>query len=288
MGIVLKLIGTIPLIINGGDNRLKLLYVISLNYMNAFRAETEDYSFLIQGYPNIKKAHDGLHKRNIKDILGFIYFNKSLPRNYKAVVEFIERVDMIAPKGMIFLIAAQDGKDFDLIKQNIKPQNLVVKIMSGWTDVTDIVIKSCLATFILQNYDPYIDTTLGSSRTRIEPVNCLNTKPKSLQYKRIFKQETLELIDKVNLIPKTNPNLSATITGDLVLYNLSKQRNIFYRVRLAYIQCHFGNDDLLTTIQNDLKKACGNYTLANAMYRHMQEVYNNALNNGGVYKGLKV
>lgn len=263
---------------------MKLLFTISPNYMNAFRAETENYSFLIQGYPSIKKAHEGLHKRNIKDILGFVYFGKSIPRNYKAVIEFIERVDLIAPKGMIFLLAVQDGKDFDLIKSHLEADNLIIKVMSGWTDVTDIVIKSCLATFILQNYDPYIDTALGSSKTRVDPVDATYNRCKSLRYQRIFKQETLELINKVNLTPKSKPNLQETITGDLVLYNLSQRRNIFYRVRLAYIQCHFGNNELLSVIQKDLKQACGSYPLANAMYRHMQEVYNNALNHGGIYK----
>lgn len=257
---------------------MKLLYLISPTYMSAFRAETEDYSFKIQGYPSIQLAHEGLHKRNVSDLLGFVYFSTSLPRNYKAIIQFLERVDMIAPKGMIFMLAVQDGKGFDYIKESFKPINLKIKIMSGWEDVTDIVIKSCLATFVLENFKPYADTEIGSKKTREDIINFSDVEVKSLKYKRLFRKEMLELISKVNLTPVDNPTVEVTVLNDTLLNKLSVSQDMFYRVRLAYVQAHFGIDTMIPTIQKDLVSIYNSLVLANAVYRDIQEICNNAIN----------
>ena len=257
---------------------MKLLYLISPTYMSAFRAETEDYSFKLQGYPSIQLAHEGLHKRNISDLLGFVYFSTSLPRNYKAIIQFLERVDMIAPKGMIFMLAVQDGKGFEYIKETFKPINLRIKVMSGWEDVTDIVIKSCLAIFILENYKPYDDTEIGSKKTREDIIDFSEVEVKNLKYKRLFRKEMLELISKVNLTPVNEPNIEVTVMNDTLLNKLAVSQDIYYRVRLAYIQAHFGIDVLIPTIQNDLVSIYNSLVVANAVYRQIQEICNDAIN----------
>lgn len=256
---------------------MKLLYLISPNYMNAFRAEIEPYSFKLQGYPSIQQAHEGLHKRNISDILGFVYFSTSLPRNYKAVIQFLERVDMIAPKDMIFMLAVQDGKGFDYVKSSFEPQNLKLKVMSGWDDVTDVVIKSCLATFILSNYKPYNETNLGSKKTRETSIDFSQIEMKNLKYKRLFRNEMLELLTPVNMTPLKEPNQEVTIMNDALLNRLATNRDMYYRVRLAYIKAHFGDSTMIHEIQNDLVTIYGNLVIANGVYREIQNVCNAAL-----------
>lgn len=257
---------------------MKVLYIISSTYMSAFKYEAEGYSFLIQGYPDLKAAHNGLHKRNIGDVLGFIYFAESLPRNVKALVQFIERADMIAPEEMIFLMAIHDNKGFDLVKQQVEVDNLKLKVIGGWSDVTDIVIKSCFAPFILANQKPYLDTDIGSVKVRNENVSVLGHAFPVLQYNRIFNSDMLELTSEVIMTPKGKPDLQSTCVNDLVLHKLAMNRDMFYRIRLTYIEAHFGVNTNILKIQNDLLRVSGNVTIANTLYRKIQYKYQEAKN----------
>lgn len=245
---------------------MKLLFVVSPNYLNAIKEESDKYTFYIQGYQNLKLANEGLIKRNIGDILGFLYFGDRLPKKLDALITFIRKVDLIAPKGMIFLIASQNGGNFNYIKGKLKLNNLVIKITYGWEAVTDQILRSCFSPFLLYNYNPYNNYRNTKSLREFEYTR--EGDPVNLKYERLFDSKLLEVISPVNILA----NLSNTLTADKILYKLSLRRDIYYDIRSNYIRAHFGDDTVISKLYADLNKVCPNRIIAESICRRVEEI----------------
>lgn len=245
---------------------MKLLFVISPNYLNAIKEESDRYTFYIQGYQNLKLANEGLIKRNIGDILGFLYFGDRLPKKLDALITFIRKVDLIAPKGMIFLIASQSGGNFGYIKNSLKLNNLVIKITYGWEAVTDQTLRSCFSPFLLYNYNPY--NNYRNTRGLQEFVYTREGDPINLKYERLFDSKLLEVISPVNVLN----TLDSTLTTDKVLYKLSLRRDIYYDIRSNFIKAHFGDSSVISRLYLNLNKVCPNRIIAESICRRVEEI----------------
>ena len=247
---------------------MKLLFVISPNYLNAIKEESDKYTFYIQGYQNLKLANEGLIKRNIGDILGFLYFGDKLPKNLDAFITFISKVDLMAPKGMVFLIASQNGGNFNYLKNKLKLNNLAIKITYGWEAVTDQILRSCFSPFILYNYNPYND--YRDTKGLKEFVYTREGDPVNLKYERLFDSRLLEVISPVNKVI----NLEETLTTDKILYELSVKRDVYYNIRSYYIRAHFGDESILSNLYTELNKVCPNNIIAESIYRRVESIIN--------------
>ena len=254
---------------------MKLLYVISPCYLNALRTEADNYNFYIQGYQNFKQANNGLYKRNISDILGFLYFADTIPRKPWELIKFIRRVDTFAPKGMIFLISVKDPTNLDVIKHNIKTINLTVKCSVKWELVTDVVVKTAFAPFILSNYDLYEDTNIGSIKKINTSIYNRNSEPNNIQYRRLFSNNLMEVLSEVNKLE----TCQETEQADLILNKLISTKSVARQVRLAFIRAHFGIEPVERELLKNLHVLTENEILDKALYSKFQEVvYENGKN----------
>lgn len=247
---------------------MKLLYTISPDYLGAVLSESQHYSFYIQGYPSIKEAQKGLYKRNISDILGFLYLTETKP-NIKKLANLIMEIDSFANQDMIFLLAIKTY-DFATLKANINPQNLKIKVLSGWELITDLVLKECFTPFILSNFAPYEDTSLGDTSIYHYTVNLSEYRTKNLEYSRLFDYKSLQLLSPVNKLD----SVEETYLHDKILAGLSGVRDDYYDVRKAYIAAHFGINEIDKVANSLLVVMKGNKTLARALEKRMEEKIN--------------
>lgn len=245
---------------------MKLLYVISPNYLNAIKSESDKYSFYIQGYQKLKDAEEGLIKRNIGDILGFLYFSDKLPKNLERLVNFIQTVDSFAPKGMIFLIASQTGGNFDYIKSKLRIENLSIKILSGWDIVTNETISVCFTPFVIANFNPYNE--YKTHRTKSSFSYNKDLVSDNLKIENSFERKLLKAISPVKL----QSNLETTLANDLILNEFSYTRDSYYKIRQIYIQAHFGDCTKLNELAANLTKVGSNPFITKSICNRVEKL----------------
>lgn len=231
---------------------MKLLYVLSPNYLNAIKEESDKYSFYIQGYQRLKDAEEGLIKRNIGDILGFLYFSDRLPKRLDRLIDFIQMVDSFAPKGMIFLIASQTGGNFDYIKSKLKIENLIIKVTGGWDIVTNEIISACFTPFIINNFNPYLDYREDKNKRSF--VYKPELVSENLKFIKNFDRKLLKVISPVRL----QKTLETTLANDLILNEFAYRRDSYYIVREIFIRAHFGDTTRINELSANLSKICSN------------------------------
>lgn len=157
------------------------LFVISPDYLDAMVAETKKYSFVLQGYGNVEDARLGLRKTNLVEILGFIYFGKSLPKDMDGLKRFVRLLDVACrdTKKKFIFVCPDAGRVVDVLPSEYR-KNLDVEVYSDYTYVTDTMInRELIGNVLLANYSPYkmdekTDTGLpmfsGTPRLRYEPI----------------------------------------------------------------------------------------------------------------------
>lgn len=139
---------------------MKVIIVISPEFLEAICKEGEKYSFQIQGYGSFLKAADRLIYTNVEDILGFAYLGRNLPERGteegKAMYRFLRLCNrMDANKKFLFLLQGQMRSE---VTKTLRPfKSLKIAYQDGIEFVTDTLInKQLFGSILLDNYEPYL------------------------------------------------------------------------------------------------------------------------------------
>lgn len=242
---------------------MKLVFAISQNYLYAIRDEAQKFIFNIFGYSTVKEARENIHKRNMSDILGFVYLDEKLPRKLKDFIEFIQYVDTVSDKGKLFVICLNNQTGLDLLKKNLKVNNLDVKITPKWEAVTDIIIRNCFAPILLSKYTPYINTDIGSRVVLPTPPNILGVSSDTLEYKKLINQGLVEVMKPI----KKYNTYEDTKVFDTVMQHLAEDKRDlpFFKARDCRIRKMFGLPYSIEDTRKELIKVCKNSVLVDCI-----------------------
>lgn len=183
---------------------MKVMYVVSPDYLLAFEKESEEFSFYIQGYREFvpsnnqsgiyKTAISELYKTNINDIVGFIVLVDDLQYYINDLNLFLQQANMVCQghrrRVVIGSISAKSDKYLSML--NPTP-NLDIYRVTNIGIVTDTVIKRELFGTIIMGKAPYkfLDSSNTSTTYKDLPV---------LKYKPIFSKVVLGVLDPVTVI----------------------------------------------------------------------------------------
>lgn len=137
---------------------MKIIMVISPDYLSAVYEESKKYSFMIQGYGSFAEACKRLLRVNSGNLLGIAYLGENLPqagsKEYKAMCEFMKYCDLLEDsKKMVFVI---QGAEQGLSQATKELKQLRVFVTSGEPVITDSVInKQIFGSILLDTREAY-------------------------------------------------------------------------------------------------------------------------------------
>lgn len=184
---------------------MKVMYVVSPEYLLPFERESRDCSFYIQGYRDFlsysdenggvyKSAISELYKTNINDILGFIILVDSLEPYLKDINTYLQEVNKVC-KGnrRRVVIGSITAKSDRYLAQLDATPNLDLFRITNINIVTDITIKRDLFGTILAGRVPYkfLDKNIKSKNYIELP---------TLKYNPIISKRILKVLSSVTLI----------------------------------------------------------------------------------------
>lgn len=199
---------------------MKVMYVISPDYLLPFEEQSANYSFNIKGfrlfvkdeeYPNVADAKSELFKTNVNDIVGFIILINDLSYFISEINEFLKEADRIC-KGtnrrvVIGTLSSKGDRHFADI---IPTSNLKVFRVSNIDILTDHVIHQELFGTIIKGRAPYEFMNPNKEN------KLYNDLPK-LRYKPIFSKHILSVLDDVMVI---SDDFNKVLSYDTVYRNL--------------------------------------------------------------------
>ena len=251
---------------------MKVLYVISPDYLDAVIKETKEYTFAIQGYRNFTEANEALHSQNIKDVLGFIYISDRMPEYFTDVYEFIDRCSIMTGKDKTFLIVCKDSKDVKDFLDYLEVCDLTLKVIAGYEVLTDVIIRNAVSTILMTQMKPYVETD-----TIEEPMEDDDTSlSPTLHYEQIFEPNVLDITMPVLKMS----SVEETIRYDNIILKYRLEDEITYALRLAYIKANFG---IFQSIKAQLEKVKFNnyyYCILKCVENTINNTYRNNIGGG--------
>lgn len=135
---------------------MKIIFVISPDYLDPIFQEAKNYDFGIQGYSTVQDAAKGLLKTNVFDILGFVFASRTLPKDLSILKVFMELCNSMQTRRK-FLFALNDtSRLFELFKDGTY-EYLDIAYVNEIEVMTDIEINQNIFGSILKyNYEPYL------------------------------------------------------------------------------------------------------------------------------------
>lgn len=145
---------------------LKIIYVVSPDYLESIFQESEKYSFEIQGYGSFTAASKGLIYTNAADVLGFAYMTERFPlpgsSNYRAFMEFAKMCCLMDADKKFVIVTKSFPKGAGKQLAELKALRFTVYVEKDL--VTDITInRNLFGSILLDNYEPYCFKEEGSS-----------------------------------------------------------------------------------------------------------------------------
>ena len=251
---------------------MKILYVISPDYLDAVIKQTKDYTFAIQGYRNFIEASEALHTQNIKDILGFLYISDRMPEYFTDAYDFIDRCGIMTGKDKTFLIVCKDSKDIKDFLDYIESCELTLKIISGYEVLTDVIIRNSVSTILMSQIKPYVEREpiadiIEDDETSLSP---------TLHFEQILEPNVLDITMPVLKMA----TLDETIRYDNIILKYKYEDEITYALRLAYIKANFG---IFQSIKGQLDKVKSNnyyYCILKCIENTINNTYRNNIGGG--------
>lgn len=216
---------------------MKVMYVVSPDYLLAFEKESAEFSFYIQGYREFvpssnqdyvyKTAISELYKTNVNDIVGFIILVDDLQYYINDLNLFLQQANIVC-KGhrkrvVIGSISAKSDKYLSMLHPT---PNLDLYRVTNIGIVTDTVIKRELFGTIIMGKAPYkfLDSSNKTTTYKDLPV---------LKYKPVFSKVILGILDPVIVI---SDDFRKVLSYDSVYRNLLEQgEEILAFIRLIKI-----------------------------------------------------
>lgn len=206
---------------------MKVVFVISPDFLESILKESEKYSFEIQGYGNFKTACKRLMCVNATDLLGFVYLSKTPCKvgseEYKSMLEFLHLCDL-AEMNKKFLIMSQASlTDFSSLASKYK--SIRFALLQNIEFVTDNVLnKDVFGSILLDNYEPY-------KFSKEKPVVLGDYSCPRLEWKGLLPPALFEVEEKVHPLEE----LEDTLENDVVMMKyknnplISKLRELVIR-----------------------------------------------------------
>lgn len=184
---------------------MKVMYVVSPDFLLPFERESKDCSFYIQGYRDFvsytnedgssyKSAISELYKTNINDILGFIILVDSLEPYIKDINTYLQEVNKVCKDNRRRVVIGSITAKSDRYLAQLDPTpNIDLYRVTNIDIVTDVTIRRDLFGTILAGRAPYkfLDSK-NNKRSYIE----LPT----LKYNPIISKRILRVLNPVTLI----------------------------------------------------------------------------------------
>ncbi len=223
---------------------MKVLFLISPQYLNALFEESKKYEFALQGYGNFNNAHKGLMYTNLSDVLGFAFVADALPSNLAKLKAFIKLVNVMSSvKKITFLFALRDNSGLEKIVNTKRYKNITFKYIPGIEVFTDVVInKGIFGSILLDNYAPYV-LKVTEKHEFSEDIPCLSYKP-------LFTKYVMSVLDT----PEFLSSLEETLEYDVYYSEVSKFNSTLGSLRECYLRFLFNEDvsEDLSAIENSL------------------------------------
>ena len=247
---------------------MKIIFVISPDYLEVIYNQAIGYDFYIQGYGSIEAAMQGLVKTNISDILGFAYVADKLDDDLNPLANFIDRCDMLvvnSKKRRKFIFALQDTTGLMNIFNIRKYEGIKAMYVPQLDVVTDVVInQNIFGSILLDNYKPYI---LKEDVKKESP----NWTHKKLQYSPLFSQVYFDCLQP----PDCLDSYEQTLLYDKVYQDFLGFNPILAKIRDVIIRREFNldsNKEELIELVNDNTSFCIYRALIEIVFN--EEVYN--------------
>lgn len=211
------------------------IFTISKKYLSSLLEESEKFSFKLQGYSNFSDALIGIIKVNIVDLQGFIYLDDKAETNLEDFKKFILLCNNICQyKPLKFIIALKDGQGIVEIVKGLKVQNLKMRLVDEFAEITDTLINNRLyASILSDNKNPYlIDGEKEENSLILGNTNFI-------KYQSLFSSNTLSILDK----PAKMENKELTKRQDLLYQSYLKLDSILAMLREIQIDTMFGETD---------------------------------------------
>lgn len=192
---------------------MKVIYVVSPDYLEALYTEAKNYTFCLQGYGNFYDATKGLLKTNISDILGFCYVGTELFYEKSDTSAYLETCNMLCRNNTKkFIFALQNSRGLADVLKISDFKNLNVSYLPDFEILTDTVInKQLFGSILLDNYSPYL--------IKDEQPPVFKVENPSLQYQTLFSDYVLQCLNPIDKLAtfedtKLNDNIYQEYIND--------------------------------------------------------------------------
>lgn len=184
---------------------MKVMYVVSPDYLLPFERESKDCSFYIQGYRDFisysnddgtiyKSATSELYKTNINDILGFIILVDSLEPYIKDINTYLQEVNKVCKDNRRRVVIGSITAKCDRYLAQLEPTpNIDLYRVTNIDIVTDVTIRRDLFGTILAGRAPYKFLDSESNRRSYKELP-------TLKYTPIISKRILNVLNPVTLI----------------------------------------------------------------------------------------
>lgn len=207
---------------------MKVIYLISPDYLEPAYKLAKPYNFKLQGYGSVQVAIKRLITSNISDILGFVYFAERLPENPEDLIQFMKLCDSLKVRKK-FLFALQQSEGLAQVLSQIKLKYLqVFKVNPDIDIVTDVVInKQIFGSILADNFSPYY--------LKEENNKELDLSQYRLQYQPLFNDSVFRIMGPVTFYD----SFDNTLIHDNTYNELVKNQKQLAELRKLYIQKMF-------------------------------------------------
>lgn len=219
-----------------------VVYVVSRNYLQYVFDEFMHLDTKMVGYGSLKRAHAGLVEVNALDLGGFIYVGDKI-RAQKSFALFLQRADMVANKGTVFMIAVNDASGVEKILAATKLKNLVVMLYQ-YDVLTDFCIRrDIIAPVVMSKIQPYV---LPKRRVVDQALREVS----AFRLPEVFSERFMRSFSE----PASVESLRMALEHDPVLADLDS-KSFWYRLRVWFLYNSFGEPRAL-----DLQRCEGEMT----------------------------
>ena len=235
---------------------MKVIFVISPDYLEVCFKEAKGYSFFLQGYGSVEEATKGLIKTNVSDILGFVYLASTLPDDLNPLVDFMVKCNLMHGNKK-FLFALSDNSNLSNIFNAVKFDYLKISYLPNVEVVTDSVInRDVFGSILLDNYKPYLFTPEEKPVLSDFSFN-------KMVYKPLFPDSFLDCLQPVEKLD----SVERTLLYDTVYQNSLQLNPLLAEIRKGFVLRDFGHVINESAYLDLIKNEQVNYCMYRALVR---------------------
>lgn len=239
---------------------MKVIFVVSPDYLEACYKEAQGYDFFLQGYGSLEAASKGLLKTNAFDILGFVYLAQALPEDLNPLVNFMLKCNLLHSNRK-FIFALQDNSNLSNIFNAVKFDNLRISYLPSVEVVTDSIInKDIFGSILLDNYKPYL--LQPEERPALSDFSF-----NKLVYKPLFPDSFLRCLDPVEKLD----SVEHTLLYDSIYQDYTTFNPKLAEIRKGFVLREFGHTISKKDYLDLIKDESVNYCLYRVLVQALTE-----------------